>query len=162
VLLLAQATSAQGDSDAARQLLEARRLVEVGTAELAARRRKSQDLTAMQEALERMEAAVDEDVERFVQADLDFHRALMLAAGNRFVGALYAPIANLLAAGRRETSRVETARRHALAAHRRILAAVRARKPSLARRVMESHLKETARDLEWTRAMIAGQTGEKP
>jgi DNA-binding FadR family transcriptional regulator len=130
-------------------LLEARALVEVGVAELAAARRDAQDLAAMAEAVAAMRAAVvygdGGEVDAFADADLAFHGAVMAAAGNAVVAALFDPIAWLLRDSRRHTSRDPVARDHAVLAHERILAAIERRDPVRAAAAMRDHLTETGR-----------------
>ena len=90
VLLMARAGSAEGTEDLAVKLTEARRLVEVGVSGLAAQRRTEQDLVELGRALDRMQEASDrDDVDGFTTADLEFHQAVMAAAGNPFITALW-------------------------------------------------------------------------
>lgn len=128
-------------------LLEARSLVEVGVAELAAARRGTQDVAAMREAMTAMEAAdAAGDVDAFVAADLAFHDALMAAAGNPVVAALFDPIGQLLHDTRRQTSRDQVARAHALRAHERVYSAIQRRDPAQAAWAMRDHLAQTGED----------------
>jgi GntR family transcriptional repressor for pyruvate dehydrogenase complex len=136
-------------------LLEARALVEVGVAELAAARRSDEDLAAMAEAVAAMRDAdgdVDGDVDAFAAADLAFHDAVMTAAGNPVIAALFDPITLLLRDTRRQTSRDPVARGHALRAHERILAAIERRDPVQAAGAMRDHLTETGEDFAARRA----------
>jgi DNA-binding FadR family transcriptional regulator len=126
-------------------LLEARTLVEVGVAELAAARRTDDDLAAMASAITVMRGA-GADVAAFVAGDLAFHEAVLSAAGNRVVAALYEPIAQLLHESRRQTSRDPVAREHAIAAHERILDAISTRNPGQAAWAMRDHLAQTGED----------------
>src|SRR5690606_21769898 len=125
-------------------LLEARALVETGVAELAAQRRSAADLAAMAAALTQMRrasglqpvdgVAVELDLDAYVAADLAFHEAIMAAAGNAVISALFDPISTLLRDSRRQTSRDRVAREHALRAHERILAAIERQDPAAAAR----------------------------
>jgi DNA-binding FadR family transcriptional regulator len=84
--LLAARANQEGTRDFLSSVLEARRLVELGTAELAAQRRTDEDLAAIGSALESMhEAQRSSDVKAFVDADIRFHRAVMDAAGNPLI-----------------------------------------------------------------------------
>jgi GntR family transcriptional regulator, transcriptional repressor for pyruvate dehydrogenase complex len=127
------------------ELYEARRLVETGTAELAAIRRSEGDVEAMQAALDRGRESID-DLKAFVQADLDFHNAIMHGVGNAVLGVLFDPIVTLLRDARRETSRDRGARERAIIAHQRILDAIRERRPERARWAMHEHLAEGVAD----------------
>jgi DNA-binding FadR family transcriptional regulator len=139
--------------DRLQALLEARALVEVGVAELAAARRSEEDLAAMRAAAEGMRRAVD-DVDAFVAADLDFHAAVLAAASNPVLTALFDPIALLLRDSRRQTSRDRSAREHALLAHEAILAAIERGDAAQAAAAMREHLARTGEDL--------ARTGEDP
>lgn len=138
-----EARVSEGDGLATMEhLLEARRLVEVGVAELAAARRNEADLTRLQEALATMRRAGG-DLEVFVEGDLAFHDALLKAAGNPVISALFTPVGELLATSRRSTSRRAPDRAEAIAAHEEILDAVVRKDPSLARTAMSDHLLQT-------------------
>jgi DNA-binding FadR family transcriptional regulator len=146
-LLAARTASVHDAGELAKKLTEARRLVEVGVAELAAERRSMADLRVLERELAAMYAGLD-DVEAFSEADIAFHAALMVAGDNSFVAALFEPIAALLRQVRRETSRTRAAREQAIAWHTRILEAVRAGSRAEARVAMEGHMDETSATLD--------------
>jgi GntR family transcriptional repressor for pyruvate dehydrogenase complex len=130
------------------KLIEARRVVEVGVCELAATRRSAHDLSALRAALAEMEEAESGgDIDRFVDADIAFHQAIMTAAGNAFLAALFEPIRELLYKSRSQTSSFPKARRHAVEAHRRVLKALQSGSPRAARSAMHDHLVQTENDL---------------
>lgn len=109
------------------KLTEARRVVEVGVAELAASRRTDEDLARMDEAISRMrESDARDDVIEFSIADVAFHDALNRAADNPFLSALFQPIATLVYEVRRRTSTTPQQRVVAIAEHQKILDAVAA------------------------------------
>jgi GntR family transcriptional repressor for pyruvate dehydrogenase complex len=151
VVLGALAQAPDGITAQINALLEARTLVEVGAAELAAARRGDDDLAAMSAAIGQMRAAGG-DVDQFVEADLAFHEAVMAAAGNAVIAALYGPITQLLYDTRLRTSRDEVARGHALVAHERILAAINRQNPGQAAWAMRDHLAQTGEDFARTGA----------
>jgi DNA-binding FadR family transcriptional regulator len=156
-VLGALARSPDALTERVQALLEARALVEVGVAELAAARRSDEDLAAMAEAVAAMRDA-DGDVDAFAAADLAFHDAVMAAAGNPVISALFDPIALLLRDTRRQTSRDPVARGHALRAHERILAAIERRDPVQAAGAMRDHLTETGEDFAARRDTSARRT----
>lgn len=130
------------------RLIEARRIVEVGAAELAAARHTDEDIVELEEQLAKMVAAAESgDVDAFVTADIAFHRVVLDAAGNVFIAALLDPLGQLLIPARRQTSEVEEIRRHALAHHAAILEAIRAGTPAEAGRAMHAHIQQTEDDL---------------
>jgi DNA-binding FadR family transcriptional regulator len=132
--------------DRLQALVEARALVEVGVAELAAARRSEEDLAAMRAAVAAMRPSLD-DVDAFVAADLDFHAAVLAAASNPVLTALFDPIALLLRDSRRQTSRDRAARENALHAHEGILAAIERGDAAQAAAGMREHLARTGEDL---------------
>lgn len=67
------------------KMMEVRRLIARGCAELAAERRTSEDLAAMRAAIARMEAFAarpDAPLDEVLEADLEFHRAVNRATKN--------------------------------------------------------------------------------
>lgn len=130
------------------RLLEARRIIEVSVAELAAARRTDADLDAMEKWLADMEAAARADnLDSFVAADIAFHQAVLDAAANPFISALFEPLGQQLVEARRQTSAHATIRQHAIEHHRNVLLAIRARDPEQARWAMHGHLRQTEDDL---------------
>lgn len=132
-----------------KRLLEARRTVEVGIAELAATRRSDEHLARMAEFVERMrDAHRHTDVPRFVEADLAFHDTLFDAVDNVFLAALFAPLSSVLRTLRHETSSVPEIREHAIDWHAKILASVADADPDAAREMMRGHLIQTEDDTD--------------
>jgi GntR family transcriptional regulator, transcriptional repressor for pyruvate dehydrogenase complex len=147
-VLAARSAAESSGGHLADRVLEARRLVEVGLAELAAVRRTPSQLEVMDRAIEAMRAGdAASDIGAFVDADIAFHAQVIAAADNAIVAAFFAPIEGLIRAGRIETSGSAAGRARAVAAHRRILVAIRSSDPIAARTSMERHLDQTARDL---------------
>jgi GntR family transcriptional repressor for pyruvate dehydrogenase complex len=131
------------------RLLEVRRMVETGSAELAARRATPEDLARMQQAIEELERAhAAEDLDEVTRADLAFHDALLRASGNPFVPVLLGQLGQLLYTARRETSAFAEVQRHAIHHHKLVLEAVASGDPEHARRAMEEHIDQTYDDYE--------------
>ncbi len=146
--LIRAEAAAPGGGMVSERLLEARRLIEVGAAELAAVRSTGAHLAELAVLLDAMrEAARAHDTEAFVDADLAFHDTVVRATGNAFVPLLFEPFGRLLVESRRETSAVPEIRAHAIEHHARILDALTARDPDGARRAMDAHMTQTAEDL---------------
>lgn len=145
-LLAVKARHSHGVGALPEKLIEARRLIEVGAAELAAARRSDADLAAMEATIERMKIA-DTDVDAFAQADVDFHQGVLAAVGNTFMVAIFEPFGRLILAARQQTKSRAEIRAHALVAHQRILDAIRDRDPEAARWAMHDHLMQTKEDL---------------
>lgn len=139
----------QSSGTVARRLIEARRVIEVGAAELAATRRTDADLDMLEAALSAMRAsAATADVEAFVTADIAFHAAVLNASGNVFLVALLGPLAEQLVEGRRQTSAYANIREHAIERHEAIVAAIRSGSIERAGAAMREHLDQTESDLD--------------
>ncbi|HEY5273976.1 MAG TPA: FadR/GntR family transcriptional regulator [Acidimicrobiales bacterium] len=139
-------------------LIEARRVVEVGVAQLAARRRTNTDINRMRKSLAQMREA-GSNVDQFVEGDLAFHAALLQAVGNPVVAALFAPIGELLEKDRRSTSQLAADRSMAVRAHQSILDAVIEGDAEAARDAMADHLLQTEAGMR--RARRRGDEGPR-
>jgi GntR family transcriptional regulator, transcriptional repressor for pyruvate dehydrogenase complex len=129
----------------AHELTELRRIVERGIAELAAIRRTDADLERMAVAVDAMRAAwAAGDLDAFSSADVDFHDALLRAAGNTFALTLFHSVDGALRSVRRRTveDNAELAAR-AIDFHTKIMGAVRRRAARAAGALMDEHLQET-------------------
>ncbi len=76
-------------------IFEARKCLEGSVAELAARRRSDEDLQAMEEALKQMRLTV-RNPEQYPIYEMEFHRAIVEAAGNAVIADLMEKLYNLL------------------------------------------------------------------
>jgi GntR family transcriptional repressor for pyruvate dehydrogenase complex len=130
-------------------MFEARLVLEVGVAGLAAQNAEGEPLAAMAEEVTEMFASADEPA-AFLRHDVRFHRAVAAGCGNRVLAALMEMVAAQFYEQRKET--VERARnlRDSAEMHRRIFRAIRARDAEGARAAMTEHLREArhAQDLE--------------
>jgi GntR family transcriptional repressor for pyruvate dehydrogenase complex len=128
------------------EYLESRRLLEVEAAGLAAERatptaveRLSDAFDAMRDAAERARTnAAAEPL--YEQADIDFHRAIIRAAGNRPLARMAEPIHRALTATFAALARPQTRFERGLPEHARILEAIRAGDSAAARLAMRQHL----------------------
>lgn len=128
-------------------MVEVREILEPEIAALAATRITDEYIAAMQEAMDKMEAAMN-DVEAFVEADLDFHLALAEATQNPMIPALLDPIINLLREQRILTTQIKGVAQHGQYNHKIIIEAVKRRDPEAAREAMRRHLEQIRRDSE--------------
>lgn len=158
----------QGGTKLLSDYLECRRLLEIEAAALAAQRATAEDLMALSAALERMTATAVEAPgspsaeERFHEADVAFHRALIQATGNLALGRMTEPVHRALAAARRPLARPEHRLERSLPEHREILAAVAARDPDRAREAMRAHLLTVERYLaEYAAGTTSGTAKER-
>ncbi|GAA2180579.1 FadR/GntR family transcriptional regulator [Brooklawnia cerclae] len=131
------------------QLIEVRRMIEIGAAELCAVRRSDDLVDELGACVARMEAAAHEDdVAGFVDADIDFHDAILRGTQNPFVAAIFDPMRSTLEFSRTQTSSVGQIRTNAIVQHHGVLDAIAARDPDAARRAMTSHMDQTQNDLD--------------
>ena len=112
------------------RLIEARRMVEVGAAQLAATNRSKEDLDSLAASIEEMRLANGLNrVDLFVEADIAFHDVIMHATANMFIPFMFEPFGNVLVNARTETSSIPEIRVNAIAAHEVILEALTAGHP---------------------------------
>jgi GntR family transcriptional regulator, transcriptional repressor for pyruvate dehydrogenase complex len=123
------------------ELMEARELLEIRNAPLAAERATDDDLARMAAAIEAMTPGAT--ALRFVEADVAFHEAVAAAAGNRVLAAFLQSLRPLLLRGMIAGPERLSVRETSLAEHRAILDAVRGRDPEAARERMRTHLRSS-------------------
>jgi GntR family transcriptional repressor for pyruvate dehydrogenase complex len=122
------------------EMFEARLVLEVGVAGLAAEHASAEQLATIAEDLTDLFAAVD-DPHAFLVHDVRFHRALASGCGNRVLAALMEMVAAQFYEQRKQTMSRARDRRESAEMHRRIFRAVRARNPGAAREAMAEHLR---------------------
>jgi len=123
------------------EMYEARRILEVGAAALAAERATPDQMTTISEEIANLFASM-EDPQAFLVHDIRFHRAVAAASGNPIVASLVEMVAALYYDQRRKTAERATGRnlRDAAEMHRRVYQAIRSRNPEEARGAMNEHL----------------------
>jgi GntR family transcriptional regulator, galactonate operon transcriptional repressor len=128
------------------QLTEVRAVVEPAAARMAAERATPEDLAALRDALSAM-ATAGEDLESTVDADLTFHRSLLSATHNDFLG----QIAQIIAIGLAERDKFV---HHAnpsddpVPSHQAVLDAVTAGDPGAAEHAMRALVEKSVADLK--------------
>jgi DNA-binding FadR family transcriptional regulator len=144
--VIAAALASPSSADVLAEYLECRRVLEIGAAGLAAERATREDLVDLSMALERMAAAaLDASTTpsaeaQYHEADIEFHRAVIAATGNRALGGMTEPVHRALAAARIPLARPDQRLERSLPEHRRILAAIAGRDLEAARAAMRDHL----------------------
>jgi GntR family transcriptional repressor for pyruvate dehydrogenase complex len=120
---------------------EARRILEVGAAGLAAERATPEQLATLADEVAGLFASLN-DRQVFLVHDINFHRGIAAASGNPIVASLVEMVAALFYEQRRTTAEraVDRNLRDSADAHRHIYQAVRARDAERARRLMTEHL----------------------
>jgi GntR family transcriptional repressor for pyruvate dehydrogenase complex len=146
------------DSVALVQLLEARRVVEVGNARLAAFRITESEVAALQELVVSLASCID-DPDRFSEVDIALHEAVCAAAGNFLLSQFMNIVSALGKVSRERTGGFRRVRVAALHDHRRILDALRAHDPDAAEQAMLAHLDHVELGL---RPTIGSDEAESP
>jgi GntR family transcriptional regulator, transcriptional repressor for pyruvate dehydrogenase complex len=120
---------------------EARRILEVGAAGMAAERATPHHLAALADEVTGLFASLTER-QVFLVHDINFHRGVAAASGNPIVASLVEMVSALYYERRRATAEraVDRDLRDAADAHRHIYQAIRARDVDGARRTMNDHL----------------------
>lgn len=136
------------DADRAllRNLAEVRSIIEPAAVRLAAERRTDADLAALDAAVDAMGAG-GSDAAHAVEADLAFHRALLVATHNELLERMEMVIESGLA----HRDRIVHSSPHSqdpVPAHRAVLDAVRAQDPHAAEAAMRALLDQAGRDLD--------------
>jgi GntR family transcriptional repressor for pyruvate dehydrogenase complex len=141
--LLMQMAGTDGSPD----LVEVRAIIEPEIAALAAERATEDHIAAMREAIEKMDAALQEP-DKYIEADLDFHLVLAEATQNTLIPTLIDSIVDLLREQRARIFHVEGGPQHGQVHHKRILDAIIRHDPPAARDAMRIHLQQVGEDTQ--------------
>ena len=127
------------------QMSDARRILEVGAAGLAAESATSEQIASLAEEVASLFASTGHP-QRFLAHDIAFHRLVAAASGNPIIAAVVEMVSALYYERRRETAAQASDRdlRDAAGAHREIYQAFRARDGDAARRAMNDHLRRAS------------------
>lgn len=136
------------------EIFEARKILEVGAASLAAERGLSDRLAPMAEEITGMFANLD-DPQTFLVHDVRFHRSVAAAGGNPVLQALVEMVSSLVYEQRRLTVEHAHDLKESAEMHRRIYQAIRDRDPERARAEMTAHL-DMARQAQASEELPAG------
>jgi GntR family transcriptional repressor for pyruvate dehydrogenase complex len=121
-------------------LFEVRRVLEAGTASLAAERATPEQIATLSDEVTGMYSALH-DPHTFLDYDLRFHRAVATAANNPMLGAIIEAVAALFFEQRRATIERAHNLRESADMHRKIYQAIRSRDPEAARAAMDEHVR---------------------
>lgn len=121
------------------QIFEARRVLEVQVAGLAAERATGEGLAAIAEEVANMYATIDEPLQYLIH-DIKFHRAIAAASDNPILAALIEMVSAVMYDRRRETIGRAHDFKESIDMHQRIYRAIRAHKSDEARAAMHEHL----------------------
>jgi GntR family transcriptional regulator, transcriptional repressor for pyruvate dehydrogenase complex len=121
------------------EMFEARRVLEVAAAGLAAERARAEHITALAEEVASLFASLA-DPQAYLVHDIQFHRAVAAGAENRVIETLVDTLSELVYEERRKTAERSRDLRESADMHRRVYAAIKARDAERARREMTAHL----------------------
>lgn len=122
-----------------KETIEVRKIVEVAAVTLAVQRAKSNEIMAMRKTHEALSKTLS-DSQRFVLADVAFHRAIADAAGNGMLDSLMQSLWAMISGFNLALLISRPEREAVLEAHERILTAIEQRNASEAARLMGEHL----------------------
>jgi GntR family transcriptional repressor for pyruvate dehydrogenase complex len=132
------------DDTSLQELTEMRLMMEPALAAKAAERATTQHIALLRQSIVDLEHSKRDRV-RLVASDLQFHRAIFQASGNRLAGRLFHTIHRAMLNMMMVTSQLVELE-HTLQFHQPILVAIEQRNPALAASLMTDHLTD-ARDL---------------
>jgi len=121
------------------EMFEARRVLEVGVAGLAAERSTGEEVAAIAEEVTGMFASLD-DPQPFLVHDIRFHRAVAAASANPILASLVEMVSAIFYEQRRRTADRGRNLRETAEMHRQIYQAIRARDRARAEAMMCQHL----------------------
>ncbi len=121
------------------ELFEARKILEVGIAELAAHTITDEEIAELEACLKQAEQALN-DPETFLEIDLELHRKILEATGNKILALFMRSISQLSIFSRRRTAESLDVRRRTIKDHHTVVQALKSRDPAAAQRAMLDHL----------------------
>ncbi|MBO0721003.1 MAG: FadR family transcriptional regulator [Blastocatellia bacterium] len=121
------------------QMFEARRVLEVQIAGLAAERASAENLATIAEEVANMYATLD-DPQQYLIHDIRFHRAIAAASANPILATIVEMVSAVMYDRRRETIGRAHDFKESIEMHQRIYRAIRTHKAEEARAAMHEHL----------------------
>jgi GntR family transcriptional repressor for pyruvate dehydrogenase complex len=121
------------------EMFEARRVLEVSVAGLAAERATGDQLATMAEELANMYASLD-DPQQYLIHDIRFHRAVAAASSNPILATLVEMVSAVMYDRRRATIGRASDFKESIDMHQQIYRAIRNHKPDEARAAMHEHI----------------------
>ncbi|MGB8992172.1 MAG: FadR/GntR family transcriptional regulator [Desulfobaccales bacterium] len=137
-------------------VLEYRRIVEQGTAALAAAHASDQDLVDMEAVYDQM-VQLQDNIAEFARADLEFHLVLAKATGNPVLIKVNNVLRSILEVSMENIVRL-LGTHDGLHYHRLIIEAVRGRNAKSAENIMQEHIVRTIERLKATAGVAAPGT----
>jgi GntR family transcriptional repressor for pyruvate dehydrogenase complex len=140
----------RSDRDAVLNWLEVRILLELGSAELAARRAVQPDLDALDQLMDSLRVA-DDDPEAYRDSDIAFHLTIARSTGNPSLARLLQGVIQPLHEQLEERALTPLTRHASTGEHEAIVDRIKARDAAGARAAMAAHL---ARVVDETRQLL--------
>jgi len=149
-----------GQVERSSDLVEVREMFEPGMTALAALRATTEEIAAMQSAIDRMDACLN-DASGYIEADFEFHRTLAEASHNSLMPLLIDFIVDVLREQRLHIFQVPGGPQRGQNHHKTILAAVIRHDPEAAQEAMKLHLRQVRQDNEsWAQTHSSASLGE--
>jgi GntR family transcriptional repressor for pyruvate dehydrogenase complex len=121
------------------ELLRARKVVEPGLAEMAARYITDEEVDNLERVMEKTRESINQP-EIFLNADIELHAIITNSAHNMILERFMKSIVKISTHSRRRTAALPEVRKQTVNDHFKIVAALKARDPELARQAMLNHL----------------------
>ena len=135
------------NKEGTRSLVEVREILEPEIAALAAARASDEQLASLLAATQIMEKSL-EDIDAFIEADMEFHQVLAEGTRNPLIMILIDSLVEYLQESRKRIALVDGGMRRAQEHHRLILEAILRRDANAAREAMRQHLQQVGIDSE--------------
>lgn len=145
-----------GQAGLSDNLVEVRGILEPEIAALAALRASAEHIAAMQEAVEIMDASL-QDADAYIHADNSFHQALARGTQNVLILALVDSIVSLLSEQRKQIFAVPGGPERGQFHHKAILDAVKRQDAQAAREAMRAHLEQVRADVKAGKQPVHGE-----
>jgi DNA-binding GntR family transcriptional regulator len=131
------------DLDDLRQMYEAREVIEVKAAQLAARRATDDGIIRLQDLLSAVDAVLRTDTTGAYPVEFDLHELVLDLAGNPYLQRAGTDLQNQVRLARIKSGSSPARARDALTEHQEIIAAIAARDPRRAGKAMTSHIQNS-------------------
>ena len=147
------------DESSLLELFEARKIVEIGIAGLAAQRITEEELAELEAGLARSQETLQHPVD-FLRADEQLHKAITQAARNPIMSRVIDSISRLLMVSRSRTVEITSVREQTVKDHEAIVAALKRRDPEAAQEAMLQHLNNVEQGLLHSHPIATEATGQ--
>ena len=146
----------QGERETFAKLWEARKMIEVGMVDLAARQITGSFLKGLRRCIEEMKNNIDHQ-EAFISSGIRFHRLIAEIGRNEVVILVWDMLANLMRKSQTKIYRISWSPKKALAAHQKIYLALEEKDPLKAVEAMKKHMTEEGGALQKALTKVKGR-----